>query len=50
MQCGIEDILREKAKQKFGEARAEELKPDLDKLAAEIDAIRTYPMSIEDEL
>jgi hypothetical protein len=47
-----EDItkeLAERAAQRFGEARAAELSEDLARLAAEITAVRQYPIAIDDE-
>ena len=50
MQRGIEQDLLEEAKQMFGDSRAQELKPDLEKLVADLNDIRRYPLTIEDEL
>ena len=49
MQRAIEQDLLEEAGQKFGGARTEELKPDIEKLVADLEDIRGYPLTIEDE-
>ena len=41
--------LSERAGRRFGEARAAELSEDLARLAAEIAAVRQYPIAIDDE-
>jgi hypothetical protein len=44
------DVLIQQALQKFGDKRTEELKPDIEKLAADLQAIHEHPLTIEDEL
>ena len=46
----LEDALNAKAQEKFGSRRTEELKADIAKLAAELQDVSTYPLTIEDEL
>ena len=41
--------LTERAGRRFGEERAGELSEDLARLAAEIAAVRQYPIAIDDE-
>ena len=41
--------LLEKARRMFGDDRAEELQADLAKLASDLEAIRQYSVSINDE-
>ena len=50
MQRAIDQDLLEEAKQKFGGVRTDELKPDIEKLVADLNDIRGYPLTIEDEL
>jgi hypothetical protein len=50
VQRGIEEHLIEKARQKFGDARTQELQPDIEKLAADLNDLNRYPLAIEDEL
>ena len=50
MQRAIEQDLLEEAGQKFGGVRTEELKPDIEKVVADLKDIRGYPLTIEDEL
>jgi len=45
----LKQSLIDKAGEKFGNTRAEELKPDLEKLTADLEAIRGYPLTIENE-
>jgi len=48
----IEDIQRmlyEKAEQRFGKTRAQELRPDIEQVADELLRIYHYPTSFEDE-
>ncbi len=41
--------LTDRALIRFGEVRAADLAEDIQKLAADLDAIRHYPISIDDE-
>lgn len=50
MERGIEEILNDQARQIFGESRTQELKADLQTLAADLQAIHEYSITIEDEL
>lgn len=43
------ESLIQHAKQKFGDERAEELKPAIEQAAADIEAIQNYPIDIHDE-
>jgi hypothetical protein len=49
MDSDREKNLIQKAKEFFGEKRAEELRADLLKMAGEIADIERYPVSFEDE-
>jgi hypothetical protein len=49
MPSDIDNILTEKAKQLFGDERAKELQPDIEKTAAELSAIHSHPIHIENE-
>jgi hypothetical protein len=44
-----EDLIQ-RAQQKFGERRAEELQADIEKLAADLKAVAEYPLDIENEI
>ena len=46
----LEHALNEKAQQKFGSNRSNELETEIAKLAAELQDLSTYPLTIEDEL
>lgn len=46
----IKTELTGRAKQLFGEERAEELLADIDKTAAEVTAVREFPLTIDNEL
>jgi hypothetical protein len=46
----MHDDLIQHAKQKFGEARGEELQADIEKLVADLKAIAEYPLDIENEI
>ena len=41
--------LQEIAEQKLGKARAEELRSDIEQLAAELEQLRSAPVEVEDE-
>ncbi len=41
--------LHDTAEEKFGKARAEELRSELEQLAVEIEKLRSIPVDIEDE-
>ena len=41
--------LHDTAEEKFGKARAEELRSELEQLAVEIEKLRSIPLDIEDE-
>lgn len=45
----MEQTLIEKAKQLFGEKRAEELTADIAKTAAELSALQKFPLTIDNE-
>ena len=46
----MREILIQQATQKFGDPRTEELKPEIEKLAADLKAIEEFPLHIQDEL
>ncbi len=41
--------LHDTAEEKFGKARAEELRSEIEQLAVEIEKLRSIPLDIEDE-
>ena len=41
--------LHDTAEEKFGKARAEELRSEIEQLAVEIEKLRSIPVDIEDE-
>jgi hypothetical protein len=41
--------LQERAEEKFGKSRAEELRPDIEQLSVEIDKLRSVLLDIDDE-
>ena len=41
--------LQDTAEEKFGKARAEELRSEIEQLAVEIEKLRSIPVDIEDE-
>jgi len=49
MKDKIAQDLKDRAEQSFGEIRASELAEDIVKVAAELDAVRQYPIAIDDE-
>jgi hypothetical protein len=50
MERGAEEILNDQARQKFGDSRAEELKPEIQTLVADLQAIDGHPITVEDAL